>query len=192
MGKVITGSEGPVIGISTSLEMYDKLKHESDRLENGWHPYDTFNFLVTAWHLFEDWPKSDNSRALSRTKRHRKKISESMNLVMDVVRDLVNGSKHFNLDPRSANKRRVGEVHTGLEANWYSYFFHENIPGVTVDGQWYFSVRVLRNLVDRYFEWVFDDIYTVKDFPQDLEEAIQYCNISKRNGDSAPKVWLRG
>lgn len=189
MGKVISDREGPILGISSSPEMFEKLRHESTRLENGWHPYDAFNFLVTAWHLFEDWPRSDESRSLSRRKRQRAKLPKSMNLVLDVVRDLVNGSKHFNLDPKPAKKRRVAEVHEGLESNWFSYFFHENIPGVTVDGGWYFSIRVLRNFVIRYFEWVFDNSQPIDDFPRELEEAILYCNIPERKTGAVPKIW---
>jgi len=69
MGKEISGNDGPVLGIYSSMDMFKKLKFESQRLEQGWHPYDAFNFLVTAWHLFEDWTKSDESQALSRTKK---------------------------------------------------------------------------------------------------------------------------
>ena len=146
MSKVIAGREGPVLGIESSVDMFEKLKYESARLQKGWHSYDAFNFLVTAWHLFADWPNSDDSRALSRMKRHRPRLPEAMNLVLDAVRDLVNGSKHFYLDPGAADKRRVDEVHTGEEVGFYEYFFHEDLPAVTVDKHWYFSIRVLNNL----------------------------------------------
>ncbi len=190
MGKILSGRDGPVLGIDSSLDMFEKLKHDSSRLQQEWHPYDAFNFLVTAWHLFEDWTKSDDPRALCRLKRYRKRLPSDMNLVLDVVRDLVNGSKHFQLSLDAAKKRRVGEVHTGNEANWYSYFFHEDLPAVTVEDHWYFSIRILNNLVIRYFEWVFDDSSPVKDFPSDLLEAILYCNIANRKSGPPPEVWL--
>jgi len=57
MGKKIEGNEGPTLGIQTSNEMFEKLKFESSRLQKSWHPYDSFNFIVTAWHLFQDWNK---------------------------------------------------------------------------------------------------------------------------------------
>lgn len=192
MGKKMLDKDGPVLGISSSLDMYEKLKHESIRLQQEWHPYDAFNFLVTAWHLFEDWTNSDDPKALSRSKRHRKKLPTDMNLVLDTVRDLVNGSKHFQLNPEAANKRIVNEVHTGNEVGWYSYFFHEHILAVTVKDHWYFSVRILNNVVVRYFEWVFDDSSPVKDFPDELLEAIKYCNIANRKGGSPPGLWLKG
>jgi hypothetical protein len=192
MGKLISGRNGPVLGIESSHDMYEKLKHDSLRLQKKWHPYDAFNFLVTAWHLFEDWTLSDDSRALCRLKRHRRRIPSSMNLVLDVVRDLVNGSKHFQLTKEAADKRRVGEVYTGNEVGYYEYFFHEDLPAVTVEDHWYFSIRVLNNLVIRYFEWVFDDSCPVKDFPDELEEAILYCNIANQKSGPSPKVWLLG
>lgn len=192
MTRVIAGREGPVFGIDSSLAMFEKLKHESSRLQKGWHPYDTFNFLVTAWHLFADWPKSDAPEALCRMKRQRRRVSEAMNLVLDVVRDLVNGSKHFYLDPGAAKKRRVSEVHTGDEVGIYEWFFHEDLPAVTVENHWYFSIRVLNNLVIRYFEWAFDDSTPVEDFPCDLLDAILYCNPVNRRSGPSPAIWLLG
>lgn len=115
-----------------------------------------------------------------------------MNLVLNVVRDLVNGSKHFQLDLASAEKRIVGEVHTGKEVGYYSYCFHEKIHAVTVEDHWYFSVRILNNLIVRYFEWVFDDSAPVKDFPADLLEAILYCNIANRKSGHSPELWRKG
>lgn len=192
MGKVIADREGPVFGIDSSVAMFEKLKYESSRLQKRWHPYDAFNFLVTAWHLFEDWTKSDAPSALCRMKRQRRRLPDDMNFTLDIVRDLVNGSKHFQLTPDAAAKRRVGEVHTGDEVGWYEYHYHEDLPGVTVEDHWYFSIRVLHNLMMRYFEWVFDDSTPVKDFPCDLLDAILYCNIAKRPGGTSPAIWLLG
>lgn len=192
MGKKIPARDGPVLGIDSSAAMYEKLKHESLRLQQGWHPYDAFNFLVTAWHLFEDWTKSDDPRALCRMKRQRQRLPDQMNFVLDIVRDLVNGSKHFQLTPDAAAKRRVGEVHTGDEVGFYEYLFHENLPAVTVEDHWYFSIRVLNNIIIRYFEWTFNDLTAVKDFPCDLLEAILHCDIANRGGRPSPAVWLLG
>jgi hypothetical protein len=192
MGKVITGREGPVLGISSSQDLFEKLRHESRKLEDGWHPYDAFNFLVTAWHLFHDWKKCEAPSALSRQKRHENKLPPSMIMVLDTVRDLVNGSKHFQLNLESASKRRVEEVHTGAEVGWYQYFFHEDVAGVTVDVHWYFSIRTLHNFLMAYFEWVFDDSTPVKSFPVELDEAISYCNIATRSGKKPNALYLKG
>jgi hypothetical protein len=50
----------------------------------------------------------------------------------------------------------------------------------------------LNNLVVRYFEWVFDDSSPVKDFPEDIQEAILYCNIADRKSGPSPELWLKG
>lgn len=192
MGKIIISRDGPVLGIESSAAMFEKLKHESSRLQQGWHPYDAFNFLVTAWHLFEDWTKSDDARALCRMKRQKKRLPFHMNFVLEIVRDLVNGSKHFQLKPDAVAKRRVSEVHTGEEVGFYEYLFHENIPAVTVENHWYFSIRVLNNIVMRYFEWVFDDSTAVEEFPSGILEAIIYCDIANRGSGPSPVVWLLG
>lgn len=172
--------------------MFDKLKHESLRLQQGWHRYDAFNFLVTAWHLFKDWPNSDDPRALCRMKRQGKRLPHQMNFVLDIVRDLAYGSKHFQLIPDAAAKRWAGEVHTGQEMGFYEYFFHENLPAVTVEDHWYFSIRVLNNIMIRYFEWTFDDSTAVKDFPVELLEAIVYCNMANRGSGPSPAIGCSG
>ncbi len=183
MSEKILGNDGPVLGLYSSKDMFEKLKFESSRLQQDWHnPYDTFNFIVTAWHLFHDWPKSDDPRALSRIKRNINKLPTPMKLVLNIVRDLANGSKHFSLDPKAAEKRRIGEVHTGKEVGIYQYFYRSKMPGITVDEHNYFSIRVLHNLVMHYFEWVFDDTKLVSDFPSELTEAILHCNIAERAG----------
>ncbi len=184
MGKTITGNTGPTLGIETSADMYNKLKFESARLQKtGWNSaYDTFNFIVTAWHLYNDWTKSKDSSSLSKSKRNPNKLPESMLLVLSSVKDLCNGSKHLTLTPEAARKRQVNEVHTGEIQSWLAWFTQERIPGISVDVNWYFSIRVLHNIVMHYFEWVFDDEKPLKSFPPELSEAIIHCNLSQRNG----------
>lgn len=179
---------GPTFGLNSSRDLYDKLKLDSVRLSTSWHPYVAFDFLVTAWHLHHDWPKSDDPRDTSRQKRKESKLPPEMILVLRTIQDLVNGSKHFQLDPQAAEKRRVQAVHTGNESSWYSYFFHENLPGVTVDTHWYFSIRVLHNLTMAYFDWVFDDSVAASSFPAELLDSIKYCNIAERKSGHAPSI----
>ncbi|MCG5513752.1 hypothetical protein [Ectothiorhodospira shaposhnikovii] len=189
MVKLSTPNEGPIFWLRDSNDLYRKLIFESNRLEQGFEIYDAFNFFVTAWHLYHDWKKSDDPKCQSRTKRDWNKLPMQMKIVLGVVRDIVNGSKHFRLDEKAAKKRIVDEVHSGMESNWYSYFFHEDLPGVTVDEQWYFSVRVLRTFVMEYFKWVFDANTSHMNFPPSLLEAIDYCNIANRPAGQPPILW---
>lgn len=191
MSTKIIDLDGPRIGLKSSDDLYDKLKFDDSRLAKEWAPYDIFNFIITSWHLFHDWTRSDPPKALSRSKRNRHKLPDEMNLVLDVVRDLANGSKHFYLEDKSAKNRKITQTHTGEEYGYFEWFFHEDLPAVTVDSHWYFSIRVLRNLVMAYFEWVFDDSKPVKEFPSEILESIRYCNIATRRG-RAPRIWSIG
>ncbi len=191
MGRKLHGKTGATLGLLSSNDYYNKFLRESEILKEEWNALDATNFLITAWHLFNDWIKSESKRTLTRTKRNRSNLPSQMNLVLDVTRDLVNGSKHFELDSRSVQNRKVTEVHDGLEAGWFSYFFHENIAGVSLEGGWYFSVRVLHNILVTYYEWVFDDSQLPKEFPKELLEAINYCNVKNRDKMPVPFIWAK-
>ena len=192
MSKIMAGNDGPVLGIYSSKDMFEKLKYESLRLQKDWrNPYDSFNFIVTAWHLFHDWQNCDEPLNSSRIKCQKNQLPSEMKLVLDVTKDIANGSKHFSLKKWASEKRRVNEVHTGNEVGYFQYFFHEDLPGVTVESHWYFNIRILHNLVMRYFEWVFDDSVPAHDFPSDLLEAILYCDIANRPSGRSPAVWLQ-
>ena len=129
MGKKLNSHDGAVFGISNSLDLFEKLKHDSTNLRKDWNDYDAFNFFVTSWHLYHDWTKSDPLKALSRVKRNANKLPKEMRLVLNVINELANGSKHFSLKRNSTHKHKIAEIHEGIEANPYSYFFHEDIPG---------------------------------------------------------------
>ena len=164
--------------------MYAKLRHESLRLQADWqNSFDTFNFLVTAWHLYHDWPKCEPKGSLTRLKRHANQLPEQMVFVLDIVKDITNGSKHFNLSPEASRKRIVSEVHDGGESGFYHFFFRERIPGLDADSgkfKGYFSIRVLHNIIMKYFDWVFDEVTPVGSFPKEIVEAINYCDLVNR------------
>jgi len=52
-------------GIKNSYDMFLKLLYEGHKVGENYHPYDCFNFFVTAWHLYNDWlPKDPKRREL--------------------------------------------------------------------------------------------------------------------------------
>lgn len=188
MDKELAGREGPVLGIGSSVDLHEKLKFEGARLEGSWHSYDAFNFVLTAWHLYQDWLPGDRR---GRPKQARKKLDKKglpveMILVLDVLRDLSNGSKHLQLDPSAAKKRVISETHSGEIANWWAYFFQERILGVTTGSDYYFSIRKLRNVTLAYFDWVFDDIRPANPFPGDLLWTIWRCAPKNRDKAAVP------
>lgn|SRR5690554_1104106 len=192
MSEKIADNEGHVFGMSSSYDLYEKLKYESERLKDGWHHYDAFNFLVTAWHLYEDWLKNEDKKLLCKQKRNPNKLSPQMRMVLNTVRDLTNGSKHFKLTDKYKNKSGVSKIHSGCEGgSWYSFLFHEKMYGVTVEDNSYFSIRLLNDFIMRYYQWVYDDTVPVESFPQELNAAILWCNIANRNAGSAPALYLK-
>lgn len=191
MRREIKGNMGPSLGLNNSRDLYKKLRHDSARLRSDWNKYDAFNFILTAWHLHHDWHRSDPNNDISRNKRTKSgKLPQEMKLAIAVTQDIANGSKHFILDPKPAMNRRVSTTHQGLESSWYSYFFHENTFGVTTNDGHYFSIRVLHNILMAYFEWVFDDNASPRQFPAEIVSAIKYCNIAGRlPEDEMPRLW---
>lgn len=188
MDKDLQGREGPVLGIGASAELYEKLKFEGARLRTEWHPYDAFNFVLTAWHLYQDWLPADrlNRPSHASAKLKKRKLPEEMVLVLDVLRDLSNGSKHLNLDPGSADKRVVSSTHSGEISSFSAYFFQEGIVGVTTADYYYFSIRKLSDIILAYFAWVFDDKAPATPFPGGLLWTIWRCAPKNRDKNAVP------
>ena len=188
MDKKLQGREGPVLGIRSSVELFEKLKFEGVRLGTEWHPYDAFNFVLTAWHLYHDWLPADrvNRPRHARAKLNKGKLPDEMVLVLDVLRDLSNGSKHLNLDPGNASKRVISATHSGKISNAWAYYFQERIVGVTTADYYYFSIRKLRDITLAYFAWVFDDKAPAAPFPGDLLWTIWRCAPKNRSKDAVP------
>lgn len=51
----------PRLPLDTMEQMFDKLKWEEARLTESWSVYDSFNFIVTAHHLWFDWTNNVGS-----------------------------------------------------------------------------------------------------------------------------------
>jgi hypothetical protein len=183
MEHKLVGLSGAVLGFQSSLDLYAKLKREGNRLEGQWHPDDAFNFLVTAWHLYEDWLPKDRATEpepqIALQKREKKKLPEQMVFLLAILRDLANGSKHLELRPDSARRRVIAETHDGEIDDYWAFFFQESMVGITAydasDDVYYFSIRKLRDLLLEYFSWVFDDTQPPDSFPGQLIYKIWLC-----------------
>ncbi|TNY95337.1 hypothetical protein CGK57_23310 [Vibrio parahaemolyticus] len=154
------------VGIETVNDLRDKLKYERERVIDTQHPYDFFNFVVTAWHLHHDWMKEDKE---NRPKLFHKKVNLSPQPIKELIkaiRDLANGSKHFRLDGKNEKKKVVLSVHQPEVRDYYSYFFGAQ-RGVSLEGA-YYSIGDIVCIVDEYFDWLFDDNVPESDFPVKL------------------------
>ena len=161
------------LGLGNSSDLYEKLKFESDRLQSDWHHYDFWNFAVTAWHLHADWlDKVSDQRPVYSTKK-KNRIPKNMCLVLNAIRDVANGSKHFYLDSKNEAKRVVEETHPPEMRDFQEWLYNEPISGITIESC-YINLRELDLIIMSYFEWVFDDAISIDNFPSDINELLNY------------------
>ncbi len=174
-------------GISSCQDMFKKLHHEGDRLSEECHPYDCFNFFVTAWHLNNEWIDKDVNRpTLSLEKRGR--ASKEMKKLIKGFKDLANGSKHMLLNPGNYKRKVVKNAHSPVIGDWRSYF--SNKPEVYISvGDSTYSMWDIRYIAIHYFTWIFDDSVPATQFPKEIQDHLQRCinrpstSASMRNSD---------
>jgi hypothetical protein len=142
------------IGLETCQDLYDKLRFEAQRLETGWNIYDTFNFVVTAHHLYVDWiPK----RGTEKTKAKKQALPTPAKKVLQSIIDLSNGSKHWQVDRATTLERQVITAKPTVGINdWHAYMLAGPMLYVEM-GEYKLSMRELRDLVLGYFEWMLDE-----------------------------------
>jgi hypothetical protein len=167
-------------GINTCFDLFDKLKYEGDNLENSWNVYNSFNFIVTAWHLFDDWIDNDseNRPKLSTKKKGSRCTPSDMMQVIYLLRDITNSSKHFILMEKSIAKNVVTDVHPPIIGDAAAYFLHG--PMIYVEtADCIYSMWDIKYIVLLYFNWVFDDSITVTNFPSEIKEHVKRCSVKK-------------
>lgn len=152
-------------GLKTPQDLFEKLKYDAELLlrrrkeaaeEQRLEEFEAFNFFVTAWHLYHDWLKKGMSP--NKPKHALEKIefaNPTFKEVKDVLRDIANGSKHFEL--KDPSKVIVGDREI---SSWFSYFYGPQFPIDTKS--FHFLMYELVLLVMAYFDWIFDDTKPVR------------------------------
>lgn len=166
-------SKTTCVGLGNCLDLYEKLKFESKRLQSNWHYYDFWNFAVTAWHLHYDWLDKDSHQRPVYSTRKKNHIPPNMCLVLNAVCDVANGSKHFYLRGKTEAKRVVGETHPPEIRDFQEWLYDEPISGITIESC-YINLRELDLIIMGYFEWVFDDAISIDSFPRNINELLNY------------------
>ena len=65
----------PRLPIDSCEALFEKLKWDFQQLEKDWtSPYTTFNFVVTAYHLYQDWIKRAGSHEQSYVVRNYQRL----------------------------------------------------------------------------------------------------------------------
>lgn len=163
------------VGLETCHDLYDKLKFEGKRLEDGWAIYDTFNFVVTAHHLYADWiPK----RGTDKAKAKNEALPASAQMIMDCIIELSNGSKHWELKEYHKKKQIIKAQPVRAINDWYAYMLAGPMLYVEA-GEYKLSMRELRDLVLGYFAWMLDD--NSEELPEALTQQLELCRT--QSGD---------
>ncbi|MBN2607171.1 MAG: hypothetical protein JXR47_07530 [Thiotrichales bacterium] len=163
--------------LKTAEDLYEKLKFELRRIEQSeCFEYDFWNVVVTAWHLNNEWIKS-NAEADPSLRTKVNKVPPQVETFLRLIQDIANGSKHLRLDAKSSSKSVVDVVHSREVNDWYQYFFYP-FDGYDVD-EYYFSPEDVVDLISLYFEWVFNKKQTHQDDPKKLLDKLEEQKTKK-------------
>jgi hypothetical protein len=158
----------PRIPLNSCSALLEKLKWDYAQFEHGWTEYRTFNFVITAYHLYGDWIKSIGTPSQKARKStisgHRKG-----KLLFNTLRDITNATKHWELD--EANKRRqvVSEVTSPQIADWYAFLIAGPVVYVTV-GDARPSMPELADMTVKCLSWIVDGTDSL--IPKDIDDGL--------------------
>jgi hypothetical protein len=156
----------PRLPIHTCEGLLEKLKWDHNELKNGWTEYRTFNFIVTAYHLYADWiDRAGNDEQ----KKRKKELPDSAKLLFKVLRDITNATKHWTLNTGSQSRQVVSAVTSPQIADWYSYFIAGPVIYVTV-GESRPSMPELADVTIKCFDWLLTE--SEAPFPTSLEQQL--------------------
>jgi len=165
----------PRLPLNSAEELFEKLKWEEARLCDGWSVYDSFNFVVTAYHLYYDWIKCGKAATSAQSQRANSLKPDALDL-FQAVADMANGSKHFILDHAGAKNRQVvTEVTESICAGWDSYCFG-NMVHIEY-GVHFLSISELSALVMKYLEWIIEG--GSDEPPTELSDALAAMEMKK-------------
>jgi hypothetical protein len=159
--------------LDTAQDMFKKLKRDEERLMETWDVYDSFNFVVTAHHLYVDWLKP--ASATPEQIQRKKQLSAEAKEVFRAVLDVSNGSKHWQMtNPDSLARQVIISVSTPAINDWFAYF--EDKPMVYFTFSVYkLSMAELSDFVMKYFDWILNG--DGKPFPAQLTADLNALKV---------------
>lgn len=161
-----TSQPSPRIPIDTCEGLFEKLRWDYQQLQEGWNEYRTFNFVVTAYHLYADWIKNAGSPAQVERKEKLPPIGKKL---FFTLRDITNSSKHWQLDARSQTKQIVKGVSKPEIGDWYAYFVAGPVMYVSV-GEARPSIPELASVTIECLQWILNGETAA--FPETLSERL--------------------
>jgi len=161
-----TPKPSPRLALNTCSDLFGKLQSDFVELKIDYSTYKTFNFVVTAYHLYNDWINAAGIR-IQRQKKHRLP-SEARRLFM-VWRDITNATKHWKLDSANQSKQVVEAVSHQQIADWHAYLIAGPVIYIDVANARP-SLPELADVTMKCFEWLLND--SVDDFPEGLKSTL--------------------
>lgn len=158
----------PRIPFRSADDLYGKLKREHERLQAEWNDDNSFNFIVTAYHLYDDWVRRAGTRGQQQRRNRLDPIAERL---MHVLRDITNASKHWELNQRNEEKRVVDEVSPAMIADWEAYFLTGPQIYVSDSDGASLSMSSLSRLTMEVFGWIMEG--TDNTFPPELRLKLE-------------------
>lgn len=148
---MLTPKMVPRLPIDSCEALFEKLKWDFQQLEKDWtSPYTTFNFVVTAYHLYQDWIK----RAGSHEQRlRRSQLPETGKLLFNIWRDLTNATKHWELNDYSKQQQVVNDITGPITGDWYAFLISGPVFYIRVGGALP-SLPELAQATISCFDWI--------------------------------------
>lgn len=143
----------PRLPIDTCEALFEKLKWDYIQLEkDGSSTYCAFNFVVTAYHLYQDW--LPNAGTVEQKER-RAALPDKGQLLFKVLRDVTNATKHWELHARSQSQQVVSSVSTPQIGDWYAYLIAGPVSYMQV-GDSRPSIIELADVSIQCFKWLIE------------------------------------
>jgi len=140
------------LALDTAEDMFEKLKWDELQLIESWGVYPTFNFIVTAHHLYFDWIVQGRGAQPEQTKRA-ENLPADAKLLFQAITEVSNGTKHWKLTRKDVLERQIiTDVSKPIVADYDSYFFGEMVY-LSFSGH-FVSVSAASSMIMRYFEWM--------------------------------------
>ncbi len=100
-------------GFSKPSDLLKKIRRDSKKLDREASPDNIFNFVITAYHLLDDWIRRNKDPDIHRGAKQditEKQGRKNEINVFNICRDLSIGSKHFVLDKKSKEKKVITNI----------------------------------------------------------------------------------
>jgi hypothetical protein len=140
----------PRLPLHSCEDLLAKVRWDHEQLKQGWDAYRSFNFIITANHLYKDWL---NRVGTPRQRRRKQNLPTQAKRVFKMLGDLANASKHWDLDAKNQANQVVTAVSTPQIADWYAYFVAGPVIYVEMDGA-RSSMPELASIAVRCLDWI--------------------------------------